>query len=109
VRESLRSLGKIAVPALRAQIRKWRQGDSLDEIVLTLYDLGQDAHESVPDLVMLLKQPERASLYYVLVAIETTGDSSNIDDIKPFLKHSDQQVRKEAEAAIAVLSKAKSP
>lgn len=109
VREPLRSLGQIAVPALRDQISKWRQGDSLDQVVLTLYDLGQDAHESVPDLVMLLKHPERASPYYVLAAIKTTGDSSNIDDIKPFLKHSDQQVRKEAEAAIAALSKAKSP
>jgi hypothetical protein len=109
VREPLRSLGQIAVPALRAQIRKWCQGDSLDEVVLILNDLGQGAREAVPDLILLLKQPERAHPYYVLSALRTTGDSSNIDDIKPFLEHSDQQVRKEAETAIAALSKAKSP
>jgi len=108
VRELLRGLGQTAVPALRAQISKWRQGDSLDEVVLTLYDLGQDAREAVPDLIQLLKQPEKAHPYYVLSALRTIGDSSNIDDIKPFLKHSHDQVRKEAEAAIAALSKAKS-
>lgn len=109
VRELMRGFGMAAVPALRAQIRKWRQGDSLDEIVLTLSDLGQDAHEAVPDLVNLLKHPERANPYYVLTAIKTTGDSSNIDDIKSFLKHSNKQVREEAEVAITTLSKAKSP
>jgi hypothetical protein len=104
-RDPLRKLGQAAVPALRVQLAKWREGDSLDEVVLVLYDLGQDAHTAVPDWVALLKCPERANPYYVISALRTAGDSSNIDDIKPFLKHSNKQVRTEATDAINALTK----
>jgi hypothetical protein len=86
-------------------LAKWREGDSLDEVVLVLYDLGQDAHTAVPDLVSLLKRPERANPYYVISALRTAGDSSNIDDIKRFLKHSNEHVRREATDAINALTK----
>lgn len=104
-RDPLRKLGPAAVPSLRAQLAKWRAGDSLDEVVLVLYDLGQDARSAVPDLVSLLKRPERANPYYVISALRTTGDSSNIDDIKPFLNHANEQVRNEATDAINSLTK----
>lgn len=104
-RDPLRKLGQAAVPSLRAQLTKWRDGDSLDQVVLVLYDLGQDARTAAPDLVALLKHPERANPYYVISALRAIGDSSNIDDIKPFLKHSNEQVRKEATDAINALIK----
>lgn len=104
-RDPLRKLGSAAVPALRAQIAKWRAGDSLDEVVLVLYDLGHDARTAVPDLVSLLNSPERTNPYYVISALRTTGDSSNIEDIKPFLKHTNEQVRNEAADAINALTK----
>ncbi|MCB1230973.1 MAG: hypothetical protein KDN19_11930 [Verrucomicrobiae bacterium] len=103
-REPLRNLGAVAVPALRSQISKWQEGDSLDEVVLILYDLGPVAQSAVPDLVTLLRQPERANPYYVISALRTTGTSSKIPDIKPFLKDPNEQVRREATDAIKALA-----
>ena len=103
-REPLGKLGKAAVPWLRAQLAKWRDGDSLDQVVLVVSDLGQKARIAVPDLVKLLKHPERVNPYYVIGALRTVGDSSNIDDIKPFMTHSSEQVRNEAADAIAALT-----
>lgn len=102
-REPLRKLGASSVPALRSQLARWQAGDSLNEIVLTLYDIGHDARAAVPDLVALLSQPERAHPYYVISALRTTGDQSNISDVKPFLEHPHRQVREEAAAAVKAL------
>lgn len=103
-REPLRKLGAGVVPALRRQIARWQEGDSLDEVVLILYDLGHDAQSAVPDLVALLRQSERANPYYVIGALRTTGDSSNIADIRPFLEDSNEQVRREATETIKALT-----
>lgn len=104
VREPLCKLGAIAVPALRRQLALWQKGDSLDEVVLIFYDLGEVARAAVPDLVGLLGQPERANPYYVISALRTTGTASNLKDIQPFLKHSDEQVRREAAEAMKILA-----
>jgi hypothetical protein len=103
-REPLSKLGSAAVPALRNQIGKWRAGDSLNEVVLILYDLGQAARDSVPDLVALLKQPERAHPCSVIVALKTAGSPTVVNDIRPFLTHSDQWVRRDAAEAIDALT-----
>lgn len=107
-RGALSQLGDAAVPALRNQIGKWRAGDSLDEVVLSLYDIGKAAHAAVPDLVALLKQPERANPCCVIPALRATGDQTNVQDIQPFLTHSSEWVRCEAAQAIDALTGTKS-
>ena len=107
VREPLRSLGGTAVAALRSQIAKATPKDSLNEVVLILYDIGKDAKEAVPDLITLLNDDKRANPYYVLSAIRTTADARAIEAIRPFLKHENAQVREEAEKAIAALEPSK--
>jgi hypothetical protein len=103
-REPLRKLGQTAVPALRSQLKGWRDGDSLNEVVLILRDIGPEAKAAVPDLVALLKHPERVHPSYVIAALKTSGNASIIDEIKPFLEHSDEQVRSAAMDAIKTLS-----
>ena len=103
VREPLRSLGKAAVPALQKHIAKAGPEDSLNELVLILYDIGKDANEAVPDLVALLNDDQRANPYYVLSALKTTADASVIPALRPFLEHANEQVREEAGKAIAAL------
>ena len=107
VREPLRSLGGTAVGALRSQIAKATPEDSLNEVVLILYDIGKDAKKAVPDLITLLKDDKRANPYYVLSAIRTTADAGAIAAIRPFLKHENAQVREEAEKAVAALEPSK--
>jgi len=107
VREPLRSIGGTAVVALRNQIAMATPEDSLNEVVLILYDIGRDAKEAVPDLITLLKDDRRVNLCYVLSALRTTADARAIVAIRPFLKHENAQVREEAEKAIAALELSK--
>jgi hypothetical protein len=105
VREVLRTTGAAALPAIREQIAKWQPGDSVDELVLCLYDMGQVAHSEAPVLLALLKQPERAHGYYVISALGTVGDASVIPILEPYAKGGDENFRRAASEAIERLSK----
>ena len=107
VREPLRDLGGTAVAALRSQIAKATPEDSLNEVVLILYDIGRNAKEAVPDLITLLKDDKRANPYYVLSALRTTADAGAIPAIRPFLKHENEEVREEAKMTITALEPSK--
>ncbi len=107
VREPLRELGEIAVPALREQIARAKPSDSLNEVVLILYDIGENAQEAVPDLIKLLQDNKRANPYYVLSALRTTADAKVIPFIRPFLNHENVEVREEAAKAMSELEQTK--
>lgn len=105
VREALRTTGAAALPAIRAQLAKWQPGDSVDELVLCLYDLGQAARSEVPDLLALLKQPERSHTEFVLNALGAVGDASLIPVLEPYANGGDESLRRAAREAIERLAK----
>ena len=105
VREALRATGAAALPAIRAQLAKWQPGDSVDELVLCLYDMGQAAHSEVPGLLELLKQPERGHTEYVLNALGTVGDASLIPVLEPYATGMDENLHRAAREAIERLGR----
>jgi hypothetical protein len=105
VREALRITGATALPAIRTQLAKWQPGDSVDELVLSLYDFGQAARSEVPDLLALLKQPERCHTEYVLNALGAVGDASLIPILQPYANDADEHLCRAAREAIEKLAK----
>jgi hypothetical protein len=105
VREVLGTMGVAALPAIRAQIARWQPGDSVNELVLCLYDMGPAARGEVPGLLVLLKQPERVHTGYVISALGTVGDASVVPVLEPYANGGDENLHKAAREAIKRLGK----
>ena len=96
VRKHLRELGGCAVKPMIAVLAETEPRHRLNTLVLTLYDIGKEAKPAVPYLVRMLEQKGRTSTYYILAALQTTGDMTVVDSVKPFLTDDDMQVRSQA-------------
>jgi hypothetical protein len=103
IRRHLRELGDCAVEPLVDILAKAKPGHRLNMVVLTLYDIGKPAKPAVPHLVRMLQQKSRTSTYYILAALQTTGDLTVVDSVRPFLADEDMQVRAQAAETLAWL------
>lgn len=103
IRIHLRELGECAVEPLVDILAKAKPGHRLNTVVLTLYDIGKPAKPAVPHLVRMLQQKSRTSTYYILAALQTTGDLTVVDSVRPFLADEDMQVRSQAAETLAWL------
>lgn len=101
VRKHLRELGECAVKPLVAILAKAEPGHKLDTVVLMIYDIGKPAKTAVPHLLRILEQKSRTSTYYILGALQTTGDLTVVDSVRPFLADKDIQVRSQAAMTLA--------
>ena len=103
VRKHLRELGECAVKPMVAILTEAGPHHMLNTLVLTLYDIGKEAKPAVPHLVRMLEQKGRTSTYYILAALQTTGDLTVVDSVRPFLADEDMQVRSQAAETLAWL------
>lgn len=101
VRKHLRELGECAVKPLVDILAKAKPRHRLNTVVLTLYDIGKEAKPAIPHLVRMLEQKSRTSTYYVLAALQTTGDLTVVDSVRPFLADENMQVRAQAAETLA--------
>jgi hypothetical protein len=103
IRIHLRELGECAVKPLVDILSKAEPHHKLNTAVLTLYDIGKPAKPAVPYLLRMLEQKPRTSTYYILAALQTTGDPNAIDSVRPFLADENLQVRSQAAVTLAWL------
>ncbi len=103
VRKHLRELGECAVKPMIAILTQAEPRHMLNTLVLTLYDIGKEAKPAVPHLIRMLEQKGRTSTYYILAALQTTGDLSVVDSVRPFLADKDMQVCSQAAETLAWL------
>ena len=103
VRKHLRELGECAVKPMVAILAEAEPRHRLNTLVLTLYDIGKEAKPAVPHLVRMLEQKGRTSTYYILAALQTTGDLTVVDSVRPFLADKNMQVRAQAAETLAWL------
>jgi len=101
VRKHLRELGELAVKPLIAILAKAEPRHKLDTVVLTIFDIGRPAKPAVPYLLKMLEQKSRTNTYYILSALQTTGDLTAVDSVRPFLADEDIQVRAQAAETLA--------
>jgi hypothetical protein len=103
IRRHLRELKEHAVPPILDILTKAEPRHKLNTLVLILYDIGEPAKPAVPYLRKMLEQKCRTSTYYILSALQTTGDPNAIASVRPFLTHKDLQVRAQAAETLAWL------
>jgi len=101
LRKHLYKLGAHAVEPLVTILANAVPQHKLDMVVLTLYDIGKEAQSAVPYLLKMLKQDCRTNRYYILSALQTTGDLTVVDSVRPFLASEDLQVRAQAAETLA--------
>lgn len=103
IRIHLGELGDCAVEPLVDILAKADPRNRLNTVVLTLCDIGKPAKPAVPHLLRMLQQESRTSTYYILAALQTTGDLTVVDSVRPFLADENMQVRSQAAETLAWL------
>ena len=103
VSKHLRELGECAVRPIVDILAKAEPSHKLDTAVLTICDMGKVAKEAVPYLLKMLQQKSRTTTYYILCALQNTGDPNAIDSVRPFLADENMQVRAQAAETLAWL------
>lgn len=109
LRKELRAIGKPAVPTLIDLLETAPRDARLNEVVLTLYDIGLSDPKAIAattdHLIDRLNDPGPTARYYILCALTAARDKKAIPAIRPYLTNEKPglQVRVQAAQALAAM------
>ena len=109
LRKELRKIGKLAVAPLKDLLETAPRDAQLNDVVLTLYDIGRSDPKTIASTTKLLidrlNDPGPTARYYILSALTSTRDPKAIPAIRPLLTQEEfgMQVRVQAAEALAAM------
>ena len=109
LRIELREIGEPAIAPLIAILQDADESTNLNDVVLTLYDIGRKQPEQVARatdiLIERLESPGRTSAYYILSAMTSARDPASIPAVRAAINNDqlDLQARTQAAEALAAM------
>jgi hypothetical protein len=110
LRIELRKIGQPAVPPLINLLKTEPRDAQLNDVMLTLYDIGRADSKAISETTELLidrfKDPGPTARYYILSALTSTRDPKAIPAIRPTLAQKEaygMQVRVQAAVALVAM------